>query len=171
MNKKNKKIVTSYYVSNTGLVMNKEGKILKQTKDTNGYLQVSIWKNHKRYMCRVHRLVANAFIVNNENLPYVNHKNGKKDKNHKLNLEWCTPSYNNLHAYKNGLKKCGEQNKLSTHTNLEITNICILLEKGYSTSQIKKKLCYSPSDSSISILINKIKKRQVWLSISKNYKW
>lgn len=58
------------------------------------YYYVSLTKNHVTKTCRVHRLVAKAFIPNPENLPEVNHKDENKLNNHVDNLEWCTNYYN-----------------------------------------------------------------------------
>ena len=51
-------------------------------------------KNGKRVHKRIHRLVAEAFISNPDNLPQVNHKDENKLNNIASNLEWCDNTYN-----------------------------------------------------------------------------
>ena len=64
-----------------------------------GYLYCELWKcgKHKRYA--IHRLVATAFIPNPDGKPQVNHLDGDKTNNSVANLEWCTASENERHAY------------------------------------------------------------------------
>ena len=68
-----------------------------------GYEQCSLMKNGEMKTFLVHRLVAMAFIENEDNLPQVNHKNGNKSDNRVENLEWCTISQNTKHAFDNNL--------------------------------------------------------------------
>lgn len=85
-----------YEVSNLGRIRNKKtGRILKPLKNTNGYLRLDLCKNGIRRAAKVHRLVAEAFIPNPQNLPCVNHKDENKINNCLDNLEWCTYEYNN----------------------------------------------------------------------------
>lgn len=69
----------------------------------NGYMYVYLNKNAKGKYCRVHRLIAEAFIDNPNNLPQVNHIDGNKQNNRVDNLEWCTSKENIKHSYKLGL--------------------------------------------------------------------
>lgn len=71
-----------------------ESKMRPAQKRANGYLFVSLCKNGTHKMLSIHRLVAEAFIPNPDNLPYVNHKDETKTNNNVDNLEWCTASYN-----------------------------------------------------------------------------
>ena len=90
-----------YKISNMGRVksikFNKE-KILFLQKDKYGYLRVGLRKMGKLKNYFVHRLVAEAFIPNPNNLPIVNHKDENKQNNCVENLEWCTVKYNNSYA-------------------------------------------------------------------------
>ena len=68
--------------------------MMKQTQHGDGYLQIGLYKNGLQTKYLVHRLVAQAFVSNPENLSFVNHKDEVKDNNNSCNLEWCTHSYN-----------------------------------------------------------------------------
>lgn len=59
-----------------------------------GYMSVRLSKDNKGKTHKVHRLVAQAFIQNPNNLPQVNHKDENKSNNFVYNLEWCDNSYN-----------------------------------------------------------------------------
>ena len=89
-----------YQVSNFGqiLSLNYRGtgkpKLLKPLTEGGGYLFVHLYKNRKRKKFKVHRLVAEHFIPNPNNLPCVNHKDENKENNSVENLEYCTYEYN-----------------------------------------------------------------------------
>ena len=93
-----------YQVSNLGNVKSlnykRSGreKILNPDKSETGYLYVQLYKNKESKHFRVHRLVANTFIENTNNYPYVNHIDECKSNNNISNLEWCTPKYNINHG-------------------------------------------------------------------------
>lgn len=72
------------------------GIILKKRLDISGYWTVCLadGKGDKRPK-KVHRLVAEAFIPNDNGLPCINHKDENKLNNEVSNLEWCTVAYNN----------------------------------------------------------------------------
>lgn len=79
-----------------------ESKILKLDLKKNGYLQVGLCKNGKEKRVTVHKLVAIAFIENNDHeKTEVNHKNCNKQDNRVENLEWVTPRENKDHAKEN----------------------------------------------------------------------
>ena len=65
-----------------------------QGGSTKKYLRVSLYKDKKAYHFLVHRLVAENFIPNTNNLPVVNHKDENSLNNKVDNLEWCTQKYN-----------------------------------------------------------------------------
>ena len=77
----------------------KIGRVLKPNRLKDGYEQVSLCVDGRVNFMKVHRLVAMAFIQNEENKTDVNHRNGIKHDNRLENLEWVTKSENMKHAY------------------------------------------------------------------------
>ena len=108
-----------YQVSNYGnvkaldrLVVNKNGKAQRYPEKllkpeifdmgSSKYKRVTICKNHKAIKFLVHRVVAQHFIPNTEDKPFVNHLDNNGLNNHVSNLEWCTHSENMVHAQNQG---------------------------------------------------------------------
>ena len=100
----------------------------------NGYKTIMLKSNEgKAKIFKVHRLVAETFIENPNNYPIINHIDEKKDNNHFTNLEWCTYSMNNKHAFDIKLK----ENKKS-YTKDEETEIIKLRMSGLRAKDIQE---------------------------------
>ena len=93
----NKKYLNNYY-----LTPKDNGK---------GYLRIKLTKNNKSKRHMLHRLISQAFIENPNNYKVINHINNNKKDNRIENLEWCTQSYNCLHAVKMGTWGSLKKNK------------------------------------------------------------
>src|SRR3954467_9204415 len=85
---------SDYYTSNLGRIKNKKSAILKGHIHRGGYIRIDFNINGNRTQSYLHRLVAEAFIPNPENKPFVNHINGIKTDNRLDNLEWVTSKEN-----------------------------------------------------------------------------
>lgn len=88
-----------YQVSNLGRVKSlKFGKekILTPTINSSGYYHTCLRKDGRSVTVYIHRIVAQAFLPNPDNLPLINHKDEDKTNNRVENLEWCS-AYYNLH--------------------------------------------------------------------------
>lgn len=108
------------YKENHGKLQKVEEKIKTINIKNSGYQFVQLYKNNKYKNLMVHRLVAQAFIPNVNNKPQINHIDGNKLNNNVTNLEYCTNSENNKHAWNTGLKQCTEKLKEATRkTNKE----------------------------------------------------
>ena len=145
----------NYMVSNLGRVYSKRSKrYLKSslTSSGKGYQHISLCKDGKAKSFMIHRLVAEAFIPNPDNLPCVNHKDENKMNNCIDNLEWCTAQYNNTYGTiiqrtKKKISKVVEQYTLDDEFVAEYQstkeagkqfgkNACMLIQKvcsGYKT--------------------------------------
>lgn len=154
----------NYEVRPNGEVVNvKTGKILKQYKTRNGYMQVALYEKHKQKRFYVHRLVAEAFIPNPYNLPQVNHIDEDKTNNFvflnedgsvdegKSNLEWCTNEYNS--NYGTRTERIINSNKKTVY---QYTLDGQFLKEWKSLKEIEHILGYSSSNIS-SCCNNKLK--------------
>lgn len=86
-----------------GLGRKRKGKVLALYLNRHGYVGVGLSRESKMKSYLVHRLVAAAFVAGSG--PQVNHMNGIKTDNRPENLEWCSASYNQKHAFRTGLNK------------------------------------------------------------------
>lgn len=135
---------------NDGVLYTVLGKAKKPTKWGAGYEVVNLWKSNKQHMEYVHRLVAEAFIKNPENKPYINHIDGNKTNNNVDNLEWCTAHENADHAWRTGLRKgskpirCVETGEIFPGSNKASMMICgsRRMQSSISACAIGKKKTY-----------------------------
>lgn len=92
-----------YFISDTGEVYSTRNGVLYQMHpffdSRHRYKIIKLSKNHRTYAKLIHRLVAEAFIPNPENLPEVNHKDKNPANNHVENLNWCTRRENLEESY------------------------------------------------------------------------
>ena len=91
-----------YLVSDSGQVWSlRRHKALSPTIDRYGYEKVVLSKDGKSFYRTVHRLVAQAFVPNPNNLATVNHINENKTDNRAVNLEWLSIADNDNHGTRN----------------------------------------------------------------------
>ena len=147
MDKRKKYSLEDYIITKEGLIINKHNNYtLKPQLNGKGYLRVSIGKK----LCFVHRLVAQKYIPNPNNLPQVNHKNGIKTDNRVENLEWCDNIQNRKHAIENKLHLCGEQCRWSKLKEKDV--IFIRKNKNLKAKDLSKM--FNVSVSTIKSIIN-----------------
>lgn len=161
-----------YQISNLGNLKSyprngtiKNHRLLMPAISRDGYFMYCLSKNNIHKSKPAHRLVAQAFIPNNESKPQVNHINGIKTDNRVENLEWVTASENTRHAYKLGLINNikGENVYNSKLSHDDIHAIFFLKKLSITNKKIALMLNYSQSG------IGKILKGKIWKSVTENY--
>lgn len=136
----------NYYITDDGKVISKkfkEPRIMKTWFQKSGYENIKLCKENKTYHFLIHRLVAEAFIPNPDNLPEVNHKNKNRNDNRVENLEWCSrkdnvyDSYSTMSQIRNFrecyLIKNGEDNPIEYFTSIK--DAAIYASKNYDCSE------------------------------------
>jgi len=105
-----------------------------------GYEMVMLYKDTSPSKFLVHRLIAQAFISNPDNLREVNHKDGNKLNNRPENLEWVSSKQNKKHAWDNGSYTHRGSNHWKTNlTEEQVRNVKRLTREDFTTQQIADK--------------------------------
>ena len=106
----------NYTISDKGEIVNTNtNKELKGYIRKDGYVIISLSKGGKKYKCYLHRLVAETFIPNPDNLPQVNHKDEDKTNNCVSNLEWITPKDNCNYGTRNERQGLGHSKPIEQY--------------------------------------------------------
>ena len=133
-------------------------KILKPSLHNNGYLRIHLTKKGEKgkgINIYPHRMVAELFIPNPENKPYINHIDGGRFNNYVENLEWVTEKENLDHAVKLGLIKSGENNyqaKLTAEQVREIRKLYVKGRSGFGYGGLAEK--FNVCESTIQRVVN-----------------
>lgn len=103
------KSLDRYKIDTVGRKQYHKGKVNRLYPTTNGYIKAMLYKDGVSKNKSVHRLVAEAFIPNPNNLPLINHKDEDKTNNSVENLEWCDLKYNV--NYGTAIERCHDKQK------------------------------------------------------------
>ena len=150
-------LVWSYpklWIGSNGAALGHEGKFLKPFAiGTLGYQYLAVQLGNK--LRRIHKLVAEAYVSNPDDLPFVNHKDGNRFNNVSSNLEWTTQQGNSLHAENMGLMKrfYGEDHGKHKLSAMEVEAIRSERESGSTLKELSIK--YNSSISNMSYICRK----------------
>lgn len=91
-----------YLITDCGLIYSQKLKNYLKPNTCTEYATISLYQNKQPKSLRIHRLVAQCFLLNPHDYPVVNHKDGNKFNNCVSNLEWVSHSQNTKHAIEIG---------------------------------------------------------------------
>ena len=143
----------NYTITDQGVIYSKKSnKIMKQHLDKDGYLVLNLSDNGIKKCCKVHRLVALAFIPNPEGLATVNHINHNKQDNSVTNLEWLSNYDNAKDGSKYAPRYSGEKATAAKLTQAQADQIRLDYSNGISRKELAKQ--YNITTVSIGNIIN-----------------
>lgn len=138
-----------YQVSNMGRVRSLTRNIILKSKiERNGYERVKLSVNNIPKNYYIHRMVANAFIPNPDNLPQVNHKDENKLNNCVGNLEWCDSKYNINYGTGNKKRQLSNTNGKLSKPVLQYTLEGIFIKEWKSTRDVQRNLGFDHANIS-----------------------
>lgn len=149
-----------YKINRAGHVFGRRGKRIS-TLIHRGYVRTSLYvdnKNQKSVL--LHRLIATAFVPNQNNKPFVNHINGIKNDNRIENLEWVTHSENIQHSFAIGTSRhFGER-----HINAKLDTLSVLIireavAQGFRQKDLARYFKVTPG------VISAVKRGASWKSV------
>ena len=132
-----------YSINRKGEVLSKrqtkEGRIMKQFLNNNGYYRVVFSINKKKQIFQIHRLLSKMFIPNPNNYPFVDHINRNRIDNRLENLRWCTLMENNQNQNIRKTNKSGYKH-IYWVTKIQRWEVAIIRNKKYVGRKYFKKL-------------------------------
>ncbi len=142
-----------YTINDKGEIYSDNSGLMKtRNKPGTDYQIINFMKiDGKKQTFRLHRLVLMAFQPNdNPDTMEVNHIDGDKTNNNLKNLEWCTPSENQRHAFKLGLQKPrkGEKSNFAKLTKEDVNSVFKLRQQGLKQYEIAEIMNCTPSNIS-----------------------
>ena len=129
-----------YEITSEGEVFGAYGQPISIRPNSDGYASFTAGKKGNRTREKVHRLVAELFIPNPNNLPEVDHLDGNRMNSSKDNLEWVTHEENVKRAYRKGSYKgryVGQDNPKAKLNE----NLVMQLRSEYKAGASVKELC------------------------------
>lgn len=158
-----------YEASNLGNIKSvSRDSLLSSHRINRGYLSVSLYRNGvgKRHL--IHRLVAQSFIPNPNNLPYINHKDENPLNNRVDNLEWCDQTYNVNYGSAQerlSLAKIGKGRGMKI---LQYSMSNTLIKSYNSASQIQRELGFNTTPI-LNCCRGGYYRNSKWVSVSQSY--
>lgn len=144
----------------------RDGVLLKPADNGAGYLSVLVGykrnKNGRKVGIRkyIHRLVAEAFIANPDNLPQVNHKDFDKSNNCVSNLEWISKADNIQHSHDNGkMQKRYDVGAVTVLTREQVIECYTRVKNGEGVNVVAKSM--GKPRTTISSILNKRSRRDI----------
>lgn len=129
-------------------------RVLSINDQGNGYKILCTQIHGKKKNYYIHRLVAEFFVPNHDNLPEVNHFDSDRSNNHYTNLEWVTRSENMMHASKHGFLKNGAENHNAKLTESQVIEILTKARENPNINRKELAKIYGVSDTAICKIIS-----------------